>query len=67
MFRSHAGFRGCAFLRDGAECTVVTLWDGAGDIVALETSEHYRDTVAAIMGTGFIRGAADPITVPVIP
>jgi heme-degrading monooxygenase HmoA len=67
MFRSHAGFRGCAFLRNGAECTVITLWEGSGDVAALETSDRYRDTVAAIMATGFIRSAEDSIAGPLMP
>jgi heme-degrading monooxygenase HmoA len=57
MFRSHAGFRGCSFLRDGADCTVVTLWERLGDAAALEGSDRYRDTVAAIMAAGFVRSA----------
>ncbi len=53
-FRSHAGFLGCALLRDGADCTVVTLWDTPQDV---EHSDRYRETVAAIMATGFVRAA----------
>jgi heme-degrading monooxygenase HmoA len=67
MFRSHDGFRGCAFLRDGAECTVITLWEAAGDVAALERSDRYRETVAAIMKTGFIRSAEDSLAGPLVP
>jgi heme-degrading monooxygenase HmoA len=67
MFRSHRGFRGCAFLRDGSDCTVVTLWAGPEDVAALEASPRYRDTVAAIMAAGFVRAAEDAVAVPVLP
>jgi heme-degrading monooxygenase HmoA len=66
MFRSHDGFRGCAFLRDGAECTVITLWAGTADVAALERSDRYRETVAAIMQTGFIRSAEDALVGPLV-
>jgi len=58
-FRAHAGFIGCALLRDGADCTVVTLWDTQRDVERLETSDRYRETVAAIMATGFVRAAGE--------
>jgi heme-degrading monooxygenase HmoA len=67
MFRSHGGFRGCAFLRNGAECTVITLWEGAADVAALERSNRYRETVAAIMRTGFIRSAEESLVGPLVP
>ena len=66
MFRSHRGFRGCAFLRIGADCTVVTLWAGPGDVAALEASSLYRETVAAIMAAGFVRTAEEALAVPVL-
>jgi len=66
MFRSHRGFRGCAFLRNGSECTVVTLWTGPEDVAALEASTLYRDAVAAIMATGFVRASEDALAVPVL-
>jgi heme-degrading monooxygenase HmoA len=67
MFRSHDGFRGCAFLRDGAERMVITLWEGVEDVAALERSDRYRETVAAIMRTGFIRSAQDSVAGPLVP
>jgi heme-degrading monooxygenase HmoA len=67
MFRSHAGFRGCAFLRDAAKCTVITLWEEAEDVAALERSDRYRDTVTAIMAAGFVRSAEYPLAGPVVP
>jgi heme-degrading monooxygenase HmoA len=66
MFRSQAGFRGCAFLRDGADCTVITLWEGEADVTALESSDRYREAVATIMETGFIRSAEDPLVGPLV-
>jgi heme-degrading monooxygenase HmoA len=66
MFRSHRGFRGCALQRDGADCTVITLWAGPEDVAALEASSHYRETVAAISAAGFVRTAEEALTVPVL-
>jgi heme-degrading monooxygenase HmoA len=66
MFRSHTGFRGCALLRDGSDCTVVTLWEAPEHVAALEASPLYHETVAAIMSAGFIRTAQDAVTTPVI-
>jgi heme-degrading monooxygenase HmoA len=66
MFRSHRGFRGCAFLRDGADCTVVTLWATQEDVAALEASSVYRETVAAIMAAGFVRTAEEARAVTVL-
>jgi heme-degrading monooxygenase HmoA len=65
MFRAHGGFLGCALQRDGAECTVVTLWARPEDVAALEASTLYRETVAAIMAAGFIRTAEGAVPVPV--
>jgi heme-degrading monooxygenase HmoA len=66
MFRSHAGFRGCALMRKGADCTVVTLWERPEDAAALEDSDRYRETVGAIMATGFVRCAEEVLAVPVV-
>jgi heme-degrading monooxygenase HmoA len=66
MFRSHRGFRGCAFLRNGSDRAVVTLWDRPEDVAALEASARYRETVAAIMATGFVRATEDALAVPVL-
>lgn len=66
MFRSHRGFRGCAFLRNGADCTVITLWAAPEDAAALEASSRYRETVTAIMAAGFIRTAEQALAVPVL-
>ena len=66
MFRSQRGFRGCGLLRSGANCTVVTLWDGPDDVAALERSSLYRETVDAIMAAGFVRTAEEALAVPVL-
>jgi heme-degrading monooxygenase HmoA len=65
MFRTQPGFRGCAFLRDDDDCTVVTLWERPEDIAGLEASAAYRNTVAAIMAAGFIRTAEVARAAPV--
>ena len=66
MFRSHAGFRGCALAREGADCTVVTLWERLEDAEALEDSDRYRETVEAIMATGFVRRAEQTLAAPLM-
>jgi heme-degrading monooxygenase HmoA len=53
-FRAHSGFRGAAFLGDGAQRAVLTIWDSMESIELLEQSSLYQDTVDAIMQTGFI-------------
>jgi hypothetical protein len=35
---------------------VITLWDDAEAAAALDASETYAETVAAIVATGFLRG-----------
>jgi len=64
MFRSHRGFRGAAMMREGADCTVVTLWDRPEDAAALESSDRYRETVEAIMNSGFVRHAEQAVVAP---
>ncbi|MGI5125363.1 hypothetical protein ACQEVB_00985 [Pseudonocardia sp. CA-107938] len=61
-FAAHAGFRGCAFLGDGADRSVLTLWESAADADRLDTSPRYRATVAAIMAAGFVL-SAEPVVV----
>jgi heme-degrading monooxygenase HmoA len=50
------GFRGVLFSAAGAARIVITLWDDAEAAAALDTSETYAETVAAIVATGFLRG-----------
>jgi hypothetical protein len=54
MFRAQPGFRGCLMTRAGAECEVLTLWDGPHAIEALNASLSYQAAVAKILATGFI-------------
>ena len=58
-----------ALARVGADCTVVMLWERPEDAAALEDSDRYLETVAAIMATGFCpprradpRGTAGELT-----
>jgi hypothetical protein len=44
----------------------VTLWERPEDAAALEDSDRYRETVAAIMATGFVRRAEEALAVPVV-
>jgi heme-degrading monooxygenase HmoA len=61
-FRAHRGFRGCAFLGEGDDRLVLTLWDSLDDVSALEGSAQYRETVDAIMGAGFILDVTPAVT-----
>lgn len=56
MFRNQRGFRGVFFSAAGVARAVITVWDDAEAIAALETSETYVETVAAILASGFLRG-----------
>jgi heme-degrading monooxygenase HmoA len=56
MFRKQAGFRGVLFSAAGAARVVITLWDDAEAVAALDTSDTYAETVAEIVATGFLRG-----------
>ena len=66
MFRSHAGFRGCALVRVGADCTVVRPWERPEDAAVLEDSDRYRETVAAITATGFVRRTERTLAAPLM-
>jgi heme-degrading monooxygenase HmoA len=56
MFVSQLGFAGVFFAARPGERAVVTLWESRAAAEALETSESYRTTVAAIERTGFLWG-----------
>ena len=56
MFERQPGFAGVLMLRDGACCTVITLWRNAESIAALDRSASYRETVDKIRAQGFLRG-----------
>lgn len=55
MFAAQQGFRGVVFARSEGERIVSTWWEDAASIEALEASATYRETVAAILRTGFLR------------
>jgi heme-degrading monooxygenase HmoA len=56
MFESQPGFAGVFFAARSGERAVVTLWETQAAADALETSESYQTTVAAIGRAGFLRG-----------
>jgi heme-degrading monooxygenase HmoA len=56
MFRAQPGFAGVLFAAQGARRAVITLWDDLAAATALDDSASYNATVAAIEGTGFLRG-----------
>lgn len=56
MFRRQLGFRGAIMLRRGANCVVITMWQDAGSVAALDASETYAETVERIIRQGFLKG-----------
>lgn len=64
MFRALPGFRGAAFAGDGARRVVVTLWADAASAAAVDDAPDYRETVRAIVATGFLRPPQALDTVP---
>ena len=64
MFERQQGFRGLFFVRTATGRAVITVWDDKASVDALDASSDYRDTVAAIVATGFLR---DPQSVEVMP
>jgi heme-degrading monooxygenase HmoA len=57
MFESHDGFVGVIFGERENERLVITLWDHAEAVEALNSSARYKETVAQIESEGFIMGA----------
>jgi|APPan5920702752_1055751.scaffolds.fasta_scaffold82812_1 heme-degrading monooxygenase HmoA len=55
MFQRHNGFCGVLFAAAGADRVVITLWRDRAAAAALERSDDYRATVAALEATGFLR------------
>ena len=57
MFRMQEGFRGVLFTTgpDGRRA-VISFWEDAGAVEALDRSVSYRETVAALVGTALLRG-----------
>jgi heme-degrading monooxygenase HmoA len=54
MFQSQDGLLGVLLLGEGTERRVLTLWRDETAIDALESSESYRATVAALIDTGIL-------------
>jgi heme-degrading monooxygenase HmoA len=55
MFREQRGFIGVLFLREEADrAAVLTLWEDEQAVEELEASSAYRQTVEAILGSGFL-------------
>jgi hypothetical protein len=42
MFQAQEGFEGVFMLRDGADCTVITLWKGPADAAAQSNSTTHK-------------------------
>jgi heme-degrading monooxygenase HmoA len=65
MFRRQPGLTTVYFTRTGEEDrAVVTVWADAAAVSALDTSDEYQETTAAIIAAGFLRG---PQTVELMP
>ncbi len=56
MFLAQPGFAGVLFTARPGERAVITFWEDHASAEALDTSETYRSTVAAIEATGFLQG-----------
>ncbi len=55
MFREQRGFVGVLFMREKADrAAVLTLWEDEKAVEELEASPLYRQTVEAILGSGFL-------------
>ncbi len=65
MFRRQPGLTTVYFTRTGEmDRAVVTVWADAAAVSALDTSDEYQETTAAIIAAGFLRG---PQTVELMP
>jgi len=62
MFRSLPGCLGVVFLRDGLAVTVVSVWEDAAAVDALETNQLYNETVEEL-GRREILESPDPVMV----
>jgi SAM-dependent methyltransferase len=56
MFRSQPGFAGVLFAARPGQRVVITLWADQTAVQALDASDTYQATVAAIEAQGFLRG-----------
>lgn len=55
MFRRQPGLLSVLFTRSGEGRAVITFWTDRAAVDALESAPDYRETVAAISATGFLR------------
>jgi len=62
MFEQQPGCLGVLFLRAGASATVVSFWKDQESIDALASSDSYRQTASALVGSGAV---GEPFTVTV--
>jgi heme-degrading monooxygenase HmoA len=58
MLGAQRGFLGVLFAGVGSERAVISLWEDAEAVAALDLPPTYRDTVARISATGFLVGSA---------
>ena len=57
MFRAQRGFRGVLFAAgDAAERMVLSFWEDAGAVAALDGSPTYRATVDALLASEILTG-----------
>jgi heme-degrading monooxygenase HmoA len=57
MFRAQEGYRGVLFTTAGDDTrAVVSFWEDAAALEALDRSESYRETVDALVATGLLGG-----------
>jgi heme-degrading monooxygenase HmoA len=56
MFRAQPGFDGVLFAAKDGERAVITLWEDRTSVEALDNSDSYTTTVAAIEAAGFLEG-----------
>lgn len=54
MFKWQPGCEGVMMMRQGGHCLVLTLWRDRQTADALSSSADYRETVEAILATGFV-------------
>jgi heme-degrading monooxygenase HmoA len=58
MFRAQRGFLGVLFVGAGSERAVISLWEDAEAVAALDSSPSYREAVARISATDFLAGSS---------
>jgi heme-degrading monooxygenase HmoA len=56
MFERQEGCLGVFFLRSGDGCAALSLWRSEKDIVALDSSPVYQQTVAKLTASGLLHG-----------